>query len=127
MTEKKKTKSFDISNYQIQASTEVQTVTIPETGDEFNVTVKPLSWSKRNQLISKCIIFDGKGGTSFDGDIYVKESLKEMLIDAPWGRTTESFLSSIDSRLGTALENIVPKAFAGENNTGEESNKIKKE
>ena len=50
-----------------------------------------------------------------------------MLIDAPWGRTTESFLSSIDNRLGTALENIVPKAFAGENNTGEESNKIKKE
>ena len=34
-----------------------------------------------------------------------------MLIDAPWGRTTETFLVSIDSRLGGLLETLVPKAF----------------
>jgi len=34
-----------------------------------------------------------------------------MIVDAPWGRTTEALLVSIDSRLGTALEAIVPKAF----------------
>ena len=34
-----------------------------------------------------------------------------MIVDAPWGRTTETFLLSIDERLGQALEAIVPKAF----------------
>ena len=55
------------------------------------------------------------GQTSFDGDLYVRECLKEMIIEAPWGRTTEAFLVSIDERLGTALEAIVPTAFGGEN------------
>ena len=124
MADKKKSE-FDISKYQVKVSTEVQTVTIPETGDTFEVTMKPLSWSKRNQLISKCITFDGAGGTGFDGDLYVKESLKEMVVEAPWGRTTEAFLASIDTRLGVALENIVPKAFE-KDNPSEDSDKIKK-
>ena len=34
-----------------------------------------------------------------------------MVIDAPWGRTTEAFLLSIDERLGNALETVVPRAF----------------
>ena len=34
-----------------------------------------------------------------------------MIIDAPWGKTTESFLISIDHRLGRALEQLVPEAF----------------
>ena len=37
-----------------------------------------------------------------------------MLVDAPWGRTTEAFLLTIDERLGAALEGLVPKAFASE-------------
>ena len=40
-----------------------------------------------------------------------QEHLKEMIIDAPWGRTTEAFLLTIDTRLGSALEEVVPKAF----------------
>jgi hypothetical protein len=48
-----------------------------------------------------------------------------MLIDAPWGKTTESFLISIDSRLGAALEQIVPQAFSN-TNQGDVDN-IKKE
>ena len=43
---------FDISKYQIHAATKEVTVTVPDTGDEFDVVVKQLSWSKRNQLIS---------------------------------------------------------------------------
>ena len=35
-----------------------------------------------------------------------------MIIDAPWGKTTEAFLVTIDERLGTALESLVPKAFS---------------
>ena len=106
---------FDISKYQIHAATKEVTVTVPDTGDEFDVVVKQLSWSKRNQLISKCLKFGQSGQTSFDGDLYVRECLKEMIIEAPWGRTTEAFLVSIDERLGTALEAIVPTAFGGEN------------
>ena len=34
-----------------------------------------------------------------------------MIIEAPWGRTTEAFLLSIDARLGGVLETLVPQAF----------------
>ena len=127
-TTKKKSekKEFNISDYQVNTSTEKRTVTISETGDTFEVTIKPLSWSRRNQLISRCIVFDGAGKSSFDGDLYVRESLKEMLIAAPWGRTTEAFLVTIDTRLGAALEAIVPQAFGGDNSL-EEAENIKKE
>ena len=37
-----------------------------------------------------------------------------MVIDAPWGKTTELFLMSIDDRLGGVLEQIVPQAFGTE-------------
>lgn len=111
MVDKKKKKVFDLSNYQIETSTKTQTVTIESTGDEFEVTIKPMSWSKRNKLISKCLTFDGAGNSGFDGDLYVKEALKDIIVDSPWGRTTEAFLATIDSRLGVALEQLVPKAF----------------
>ena len=48
-----------------------------------------------------------------------------MIIEAPWGRTTEAFLLSIDKRLGAALEDLVPKAF--ESNPLTEVEQIKKE
>ena len=54
------------------------------------------------------------GGSRFDGDTYVRECLKEMVLDAPWGKTTELFLMSIDDRLGGVLETIVPQAFGTE-------------
>ena len=127
MPAKKQKRAFDINNYQVQTSSKRQTVCIKETGDEFDITVKPLSWSKRNQMISKCLTFDGAGGTGFDGDLYVKESLKEMIVDAPWGRTTEAFLASIDTRLGKALEVVVPKAFSDEESVTVETDTIKKE
>ena len=49
-----------------------------------------------------------------------------MIVEAPWGRTTEAFLLSIDERLGNALEKLVPAAFT---NDGEElePEEIKKE
>ena len=34
-----------------------------------------------------------------------------MIVEAPWGKTTEAFLVSIDQRLGDALESLVPSAF----------------
>lgn len=114
MAEESSSKDFELSKYQVVQASKPLTVTIDETGDEFEITVKQLSWSKRNQLLSKCLILDpGGNSTSFNGDLYVRECLKEMIVEAPWGRTTEAFLVSIDERLGGALEKLVPNAFAG--------------
>ena len=111
MSEQEKQSSFNVDDYIIGKAPEKKTVTIEETGASFEVTVKDLSWSKRNQLVSKAMKFDSKGNTSFEGDEYVRGCLREMLVNAPWGATTESFLLSIDTRLGLALEKLVPSAF----------------
>ena len=103
--------AFDLAKYTVSSQPIKETVTIPETGDSFEVTVKTLSWSKRNQILADSIQWKTDGNTSFNSDAYSRACLKEVLIDAPWGRTTEAFLISIDSRLGTALEALVPKAF----------------
>tara|TARA_R110002020_G_scaffold291784_2_gene507181 strand:- start:539 stop:919 length:381 start_codon:yes stop_codon:yes gene_type:complete len=116
--------AFDLNRYQIQTAPSEVEVEIEETGDKFMVTLKPMSWSKRNQLISKCLNWTNDGETNFSGDVYVRECLKEMIIDAPWGRTTEAFLATIDGRLGKALEELVPQAF-GED--GLQTDEVKKE
>ena len=100
---------FNVDKYRISSSPEKRTLTID--GTSFDVTIKPLSWSMRNQILSRSLKWDNSGNTNFDGDAYVRQCLKEMLIDAPWGRTTETFLVSIDSRLGGLLETLVPKSF----------------
>lgn len=104
--------SFDFNKYRIANKTEIRTLELD--GAEFNITLKPLSWSKRNQILSKAMTWETGGGTRFDGDTYVRECLKEMVLDAPWGKTTELFLMSIDDRLGGLLETVVPQAFGTE-------------
>lgn len=125
--EKKATtgKQFDVSKYTVSSSTETKTLYID--GTSFDVVVKPLSWSTRNRILSKSLQFDVGGQTGFDGDFYVRECLKEMLIDAPWGRTTETFLISIDHRLGTVLEELVPKAFDATEDTSGDIENLKDE
>tara|TARA_R110002020_G_scaffold377231_2_gene588288 strand:- start:165 stop:542 length:378 start_codon:yes stop_codon:yes gene_type:complete len=116
---------FDLTKYQINPQAKVVTVTIEGTNDEFDVTIKQLAWARRNALISSCIAWTTDGSTSFQGDTYVRECLKEMIIEAPWGKTTEAFLMSIDERLGNALEKLVPSAFSDEG--GVNPDEIKKE
>jgi len=115
--------SFDVNKYKISSTPQVETLYID--GTSFEVTIKPLSWSARNQIISRSLRWDTNGNTNFDGDSYARECLKEMIVDAPWGRTTESFLISIDARLGTLLESLVPKAFDDSGDMGIDN--IKKE
>ena len=109
---------FDVSKYFVEAGVETHTVIISETGDEFPVQIKPIPWSKRNKIISECLTWKEGGEVDFDGDKYVRECLKLMLVSAPWGTTDERFLSAIDASLGSALEALVPKAF------GEDSSKV---
>jgi hypothetical protein len=103
--------AFDVSKYTVTGDPVIQTVTVEETGDTFEVSVQGLSWAKRNQLISAHMSWDIDGNTKFNASEYVRACLCDMIVDAPWGKTTEAFLISIDSRLGKALESLVPEAF----------------
>ena len=102
-------KTFNIDKYKIKE--ENQTYTIKFKDDEFDVVVKPMSWQLKNELIANCMKFDSQGTSSFDSGNYIKEVLKAIIIDAPWGKTTDEFLNSINSDLGSALEKLVPSAF----------------
>ena len=129
-TEKSKVqekKTFDYNKYLVSHDPETRTLEIPETGDTFEISVKPLPWSKRNQIISKNLHWDSTGNTSFSADGYVRDCLKEMVVEAPWGRTTETLLLSFDDQLGAALETLVPKAFGEGVNDVIDSDTIKKE
>ena len=118
---------FDFKKYTLSLEPEKRTLTIPETGETFEVTVRPMSWAKRNSIISTSLKFGADGATGFDGDLYVRNCLKEILVNAPWGRTTEAFLLTIDERFGTALERLVPKAFGGDDSTEVDIDSVKKE
>ena len=107
-------KIFDVTNYTVGTNSKREKIVIEETGDEFEISVKPLSWAKRNKLISDHMNWDANGNTSFNASNYMRACLREMIVDAPWGKTTEGFLISIDERLGSALEKIVPQAFGTE-------------
>lgn len=107
----KEAKPFNFQSYQISNQPKPITVKVDSTGDEFEITVRELSWSRRNQILAKSLKWSADGQTNFDGDLYTRNCLKEIIIEAPWGRTTEAFLLSIDERLGNALEVIVPRAF----------------
>ena len=106
-------KAFDVSKYKVSSSLITEKVKIESTGDEFELKLRPLSWSRRNQMMSECVKINGDD-TSFDSDSFMRACLKEVIVEAPWGRTTEAFLISIDSRLGAELEKLVPKITGGE-------------
>ena len=102
-------KQFDIEKYKIKEGN--QTYTVKVNGDEFDVVIKPISWQLKNELIANCMKFDPQGNSSFDSGSYIKEVLKTIIVEAPWGKTTDAFLKSINTDLGAALEKLVPSAF----------------
>ena len=118
-TETSKEKTFDFSKYQIDNAIDEKTLTVEEAKEEFKVKIRPLSWSRRNQIMSKCITWTQNGQTGFDGDAFVRGCLREIIVEAPWGRTTETFLISIDARLGAALEKLVPNMNDSEGSSEE--------
>lgn len=86
--------------------------------DSLEVTTRQLSWSVKNKIVSESIKWDTKGTMGFDGDTYMREVLKYIIVEAPWGKTDDIFLSRIGPELGTALETLVPGAF---NSSGEKN------
>jgi len=120
---KRTTSNFDLSKYQTNDRLETKIVEIGD--DSFEVTLRPLSWFRRNQLVSKCMKIDANG-SNFDGALYVREVLKEIIVSAPWGKTTDGFLLSINTELGEALETLV-NANEDENEDEDEPEEIKKD
>ena len=104
-------KSFDLSKYQISDKSVSKVVDLGD--DSFEVRVKELSWFQRNTLMSRCMQIKGNSESTFDGALFVREVLKEIIVEAPWGKTTDLFLTSIDSRLGQALETLVSSMSGG--------------
>jgi len=120
------TASFDVNKYTIGNQAHEITLYVGDDKDELKLTVKDMSWSKRNRIMSQSLTWDTNGNTNFDGDSYVRLCLKEMIISAPWGPTTEAFLVRINDELGAALEQLVPRAFS-DNGMDNEIQAIKKE
>ncbi len=104
-------KSFNLSKYQISDTSVTRVIDLGD--DSFEVRVKELSWFQRNTLMSRCMQIKGNSESTFDGALFVREVLKEIIVEAPWGKTTDLFLTSIDSRLGQALETLVSSMSGG--------------
>ena len=109
---------FDVSKYQTKGQTTDMEITINE--DKFTVTTRQLPWFEKSDITTKCMSFDTKTGEpELNSGLYLREVLKRIIVDAPWftdGVTsvTDEFLDSIDSTLGSALEQLVPNAFTNE-------------
>ena len=69
-------KIFDVTNYTVGTNSKREKIVIEETGDEFEISVKPLSWAKRNQLISDHMNWDANGNTSFNASNYMRACLR---------------------------------------------------
>lgn len=114
--------TFNIDKYTMRSDVPKEavlelTVIDDQTGDEVvelvPIKVKTIPWARKNQIKSLSMSWELDGKLIWDGDHYVRECLKLMIVEAPWGVTNDVFLLSIkDSALGEALEALVPPAFA---------------
>tara|TARA_R110000823_G_scaffold232289_1_gene358853 strand:- start:160 stop:492 length:333 start_codon:yes stop_codon:yes gene_type:complete len=81
-----------------------------EDEEKIEVSVRSLSWSKKNSLVSQCTNYGSDGQVAFDGQTYINEVLKYIITEAPWGATNDIFLAKVNLKLGGALEKLVPSA-----------------
>ena len=92
-------------------SEETKKVELEFKGQKIELILKELSWSKKNQILSRCFTYQSDGSVSFNLDRYLKDALCEIIVNAPWGQTTSIFLTRVNPTFGAMLEKLVPKAF----------------
>lgn len=112
---------FETDKYLV--SRENKEVVLDLDGEEIRIKVRNIPWSKKNELISRNLTWNSSGTASFDADGYLRETLKYMIVEAPWGQTTDTFLSQVGDKLGAALEALAPKAFSSNLKVGVEETK----
>ena len=101
-------------------------------GHDGGVEVVPIQvigipWAKLNYIKSQCVSYNDKQETQFDGQQYINECLKIMVVDAPWGATDDIFLLQVGSILGAELEKLIPSAYGANDEEEESVSDIKKE
>lgn len=114
-------------------SREPRDVVLDIAGEQFNLKVRDIPRSRKNQIISLSVKYDSEGNTHFDGDYYIRESLKYMIVEAPWGQTSDVFLvqlkdieNGVSNPLADALEALVPVAFKKKDESSDKVIDIKK-
>jgi|TARA_R110000744_G_scaffold29982_6_gene71219 hypothetical protein len=100
--------TFDASKHMLDK--QQREVTLSVGDEEFVLTIRPLPWSRKRQITSLAMSWGTDSETSFNGDYYMKEVLKYIIVKAPWGATTELFLAGVDEELGSVLETLVADA-----------------
>tara|TARA_Y100000310_G_C20363152_1_gene659945 strand:+ start:109 stop:492 length:384 start_codon:yes stop_codon:yes gene_type:complete len=101
---------FNWTKYQVKTDVREVTLKVGEDQDELTLGIKDLGYVQKNKLVSSCYTYTS-GTVGFDMDTYMRETLKAMIVDAPWGATNDMFLLSINQELGKALEDLIPSAF----------------
>ena len=94
-------------------SLEPKDVEFTYKGERVVVTIRPITWSKKNQIISQATAYSQTGEGKFNLDSYNKECLKYMIVKAPWGETNSIFLNQIGDELGNHLEKLIPGPSIG--------------
>ena len=100
-------KVFDVANYQLVNASRDMILRLGD-GTEIDLTIKDLGWKRRNSILADSTVSIGENA-AINIDIYISSCLKEMIVTAPWGKTTDTFLMSINDELGDALATIVPR------------------
>ena len=96
----------------LYSSAEGKEVALEFESIKIPIKVKELGWSKKNQILGQCFIYNADGSLSFNIDRYVKLCLVEIIVSAPWGETNMVFLNQIKSSFGDLLQKtLVPRAF----------------
>jgi len=100
-----------MAEVQWRISHEPEEKTIHYQGKDFTIQVRPMTWSKRNQIVSQCLTYTERGEAQFNLDRYYKESIMYMIPQGPWGKTDAIFLTSINEELGRILQSFVSNPF----------------
>ena len=90
---------------------DITETTLNYHGAEIKIKTKAITWSKKNQILTRCFSYNQDSSMQFDFDKYMKEVLTEIIVEAPWGPTNQIFLNRIKPDFGSMLEKLVPKAF----------------
>ena len=87
---------------------EVHEVIVEHEGTEYKLTVKDLSWSEMNKILSKCTIYSADKKGTFDLDVYYREALIKMVLDSPWGPFDHKLVVTFSPEFGGKLEKLLP-------------------
>ena len=100
----------------IKKSEETEKIILKINEDEIPLTIRSIPWVKRMEIRDNCLSWDSTGSGKLHMSVYNRECLKYLIVDAPWGKTTEMFLLTVDDKLGMALEKLVPSPYSETDN-----------